>query len=32
MNAVNFWSHNDGDLLEVGNGLNPQQSRSHFAL
>lgn len=32
MNSVNFWSHNDGDLLEVGNGLNPQQSRSHFAL
>lgn len=32
MDYVNFWGHNDGDLLEVGNGLNAQQSRSHFAL
>ena len=32
MDAVDFYAHNDGDLLEVGNGLNPQQARSHFAL
>jgi alpha-galactosidase len=30
---TNFWSHNDWDMLEVGNGnLTYEQSRSHFAL
>lgn len=28
----NFWSHNDWDMLEVGNGeLTYEESRSHFA-
>lgn len=33
MNGVNFWGHNDADMLEVGNkGLSLAESRSHFAL
>lgn len=33
MNYVDFWSHNDADMLEVGNGdLSPAETRSHFAL
>lgn len=32
MNSVNFWGHNDADMLEVGNGdLTAQETRSHFA-
>jgi alpha-galactosidase len=30
-NYSNFWGHNDADMLEIGNGLNPAESRSHFA-
>lgn len=30
---TDFWSHNDWDMLEVGNGnLTYEESRSHFAL
>lgn len=33
MNSVNFWGHNDADMLEVGNGnLTAEETRSHFAL
>ncbi|KAK2590681.1 hypothetical protein QQS21_011641 [Conoideocrella luteorostrata] len=33
MNSVDFWSHNDADMLEVGNGdLTLAETRSHFAL
>lgn len=33
MNAVDFWGHADGDMLEVGNQeLSFEESRSHFAL
>jgi alpha-galactosidase len=32
MHYTNFWGHNDADMLEIGNGLNPSESRSHFAL
>ena len=33
LNYVNFWGHNDADMLEVGNGaLTLPESRSHFAL
>lgn len=33
MNTVDFYSHNDADMLEVGNGnLTPAETRSHFAL
>ncbi|KAF2204002.1 alpha-galactosidase 1 [Delitschia confertaspora ATCC 74209] len=32
LNNVDFWGHSDADMLEVGNGLTVQQSRSHFAL
>lgn len=33
MNQVNFWGHNDADMLEVGvSGLSLAESRSHFAL
>lgn len=32
MNYVNFWGHNDADMLEIGNGnLSFAESRSHFA-
>ncbi|KAL9616886.1 MAG: hypothetical protein Q9160_008275 [Pyrenula sp. 1 TL-2023] len=32
LNSVDFWSHNDADMLEVGNGdLTPEETRSHFA-
>jgi alpha-galactosidase len=32
LNRVNFWGHNDADMLEVGNGnLTLAESRSHFA-
>ncbi|ORY13416.1 glycoside hydrolase superfamily [Clohesyomyces aquaticus] len=32
LNNVDFWGHSDADMLEVGNGLTIQESRSHFAL
>ena len=32
LNSVDFWGHNDADMLEVGNGLTPAETRSHFAL
>ena len=33
LNSVDFWGHNDADMLEVGNGdLTPEETRSHFAL
>lgn len=33
MNTVDFWGHNDADMLEVGNGnLTDAENRSHFAL
>ncbi len=33
MNYVDFWGHNDADMLEVGNGdLTAAETRSHFAL
>lgn len=32
LNHVNFWGHNDMDMLEIGNGnLTLAESRSHFA-
>ena len=32
LNSVNFWGHNDADMLEIGNGnLTLGESRSHFA-
>ncbi|TVY87719.1 putative alpha-galactosidase B, partial [Lachnellula willkommii] len=32
LHAVDFWGHNDADMLEVGNGnLTREESRSHFA-
>lgn len=35
MDRVNFWGHNDADMLEVGNsgrgGLSYEEARSHFA-
>ncbi len=32
LNSVNFWGHNDMDMLEVGNGnLTLAETRSHFA-
>jgi alpha-galactosidase len=32
LNSVNFWGHNDVDMLEVGNGnLTLAETRSHFA-
>jgi alpha-galactosidase len=32
LNNVNFWGHNDADMLEIGNGnLTLAESRSHFA-
>ena len=32
LNSVNFWGHNDADMLEIGNGnLTLAESRSHFA-
>jgi alpha-galactosidase len=31
-NTTGFWGHSDWDMLEVGRGLNVQESRSHFAL
>lgn len=33
LHFVNFWGHNDADMLEVGNGnLTSAETRSHFAL
>jgi alpha-galactosidase len=32
MNHVDFYGHSDADMLELGNGLNIQQERTHFAL
>ncbi|KAL2010758.1 hypothetical protein VTN00DRAFT_6565 [Thermoascus crustaceus] len=33
MNTVDFWGHNDPDMLEVGNGnLTLAENRAHFAL
>ena len=33
LDSVDFWGHNDADMLEVGNGnLNLEENRSHFAL
>jgi len=32
MNYVDFYGHSDPDMLEVGNGINNQECRSHFAL
>ncbi|KAL7793099.1 glycoside hydrolase family 27 protein [Trichoderma ceciliae] len=33
LNSVNFWGHNDADMLEVGNGdLTAAETRTHFAL
>ncbi|KAE9382106.1 glycoside hydrolase family 27 protein [Stipitochalara longipes BDJ] len=32
LDSVNFWGHNDADMLEVGNGnLTLAETRSHFA-
>ncbi|KAL5319275.1 hypothetical protein ACEPPN_012325 [Leptodophora sp. 'Broadleaf-Isolate-01'] len=32
LNYVDFWGHNDADMLHIGNGnLTLQESRSHFA-
>jgi alpha-galactosidase len=32
LNSVDFWGHNDADILEIGNGnLTLAESRSHFA-
>lgn len=32
MNAVDFWGHNDADMLEVGSpDLTPAETRTHFA-
>lgn len=32
LNYVNFWGHNDADMLEIGNGnLTMAESRTHFA-
>jgi alpha-galactosidase len=33
LNSVDYWGHNDADMLEIGNGnLTMAESRSHFAL
>lgn len=33
LHSVDFWGHNDADMLEVGNGnLTREETRSHFAL
>ncbi|KAL9087366.1 MAG: hypothetical protein Q9165_006663 [Trypethelium subeluteriae] len=32
LDATDFWGHNDADMLEVGNGITPAETRSHFAL
>lgn len=33
LNDVDFWGHNDADMLEVGNGgLTIEESRTHFAM
>lgn len=33
LHSVDFWGHNDADMLEVGNGdLTLAETRSHFAL
>lgn len=33
MNYVDFWGHNDADMLEVGNDdISLEVSRTHFAL
>ncbi|KAJ9139177.1 Alpha-galactosidase [Pleurostoma richardsiae] len=32
LNSVDFWGHNDADMLEVGNGdLSTYETRTHFA-
>lgn len=32
-NSVDFWGHNDPDILEVGNGgIYPEECRTHFAM
>lgn len=32
LNSVDFWGHNDADMLEVGNGdLTTEETRTHFA-
>jgi alpha-galactosidase len=31
LNHVDFWGHSDADMLEVGNGMTLQESRTHFA-
>lgn len=32
MHSTNFYGHNDADMLEVGNGISPAETRTHFAL
>jgi alpha-galactosidase len=33
LSSVDFWGHNDPDMLEVGNGdLTIEENRAHFAL
>ncbi|KAF2119989.1 putative alpha-galactosidase B [Lophiotrema nucula] len=32
LHTVDFHAHADADMLEIGNGLSSQQSRTHFAL
>jgi len=33
LDSVDFWGHNDPDMLEVGNGyLTLEENRAHFAL
>ncbi|KAM3436143.1 hypothetical protein NHJ13734_005244 [Beauveria thailandica] len=32
MHSTNFYGHGDADMLEVGNGLSPAETRTHFAL
>ena len=33
LHSVDFWAHNDADMLEVGNGdLTAAETRTHFAL
>jgi alpha-galactosidase len=31
LNSVGFWGHNDMDMLEIGNNLTAEESRTHFA-
>lgn len=33
LSSIDFWGHNDPDMLEVGNGdLTIEENRAHFAL